>query len=51
MSVREENSGPSLPRRESTIQELDQDASSNDEDVKALDSSTNSKLEPQKQKV
>ena len=38
MSVREENSDPSLPSRESTIQELDQDASSNDEDANALDS-------------
>ena len=45
MSDQEENSAPSLPRRESTIQELDQEASSNDEDANALDSSTNSKIE------
>ena len=50
MSVREENIASSLPRRERTIQELDQDASSNDEDANALYSSTYSKLYHQKLK-
>ena len=46
MSDQEENSAPSLPRRENAIQELDQEASSNDKDANALDSWTYSQIEP-----
>ena len=44
MSAREENSDLSLARRESTIQELDHEASSNDEDANAFDLSTYFKI-------